>query len=84
MAMARQSFLACAALAAMSAAPFAGTGADYRLYNVVPMYLGHEAEQAARCIEMLERTGEGTALYSLTLHPEGRPATQTRQEHPVP
>ena len=75
MAMARQSFLACAALAAMSAAPFAGTGAGYRLYNVVPMYLGHEAEQAARCVEMFERTGEDTALYSLTLHPEGRPAT---------
>ena len=48
--------------------------ADYRLYNVVPMYIGHEAEQAARCVEMQDRTGEDLALYSLTLHPEGRPA----------
>ena len=45
---------------------------DYRLYNVVPMYIGHEAEQAARCVEMQARTGEDLALYSLTLHPEGR------------
>jgi len=50
--------------------------ADYRLYNVVPMYIGHEAEQAARCVEMFERTGEDLALYSLTLHPEGRPAQE--------
>lgn len=48
--------------------------AEYRLYNVVPMYIGHEAEQAARCVEMYARTGEDLALYSLTLHPEGRPA----------
>lgn len=48
--------------------------ADYRLYNIVPMYIGHEAEQAARCVEMQARTGEDLALYSLTLHPEGRPS----------
>ena len=70
--------------AAMAAASFADAGAGYRLYNVVPMCFGHEAEQAARSIEMFERTGEGSALYSLTLHPEGYPATQTRQEYPVP
>lgn len=46
----------------------------YRLYNVVPLYIGHEAEQAARCVDLYERTGEDLALYSLTLHPEGRPA----------
>ena len=50
-------------------------GESYRLYNVVPMYLGHEKEQAEKCVEMYERTGEDLALYSLTLHPEGRPAT---------
>ena len=49
--------------------------AAFRLYNIVPMYLGHEAaEQAARCVDMYERTGEDLALYSLALHPEGRPA----------
>jgi len=68
------SFFACVMVATASAS-FADAGAGYRLYNVVPMYLGHEAEQAARCVEMFERTGEDTALYSLTLHPEGRPAT---------
>lgn len=81
--LARGFFISCAAVA-LAAASFAGTGAGYRLYNVVPMCFGHEAEQAARSIEMFERTGEGSALYSLTLHPEGRPATQTRQEYPVP
>ena len=68
------SIFTCAMLAAAGASS-ADAGAGYRLYNVVPMYLGHEAEQAARCVEMFERTGEDTALYSLTLHPEGRPAT---------
>ena len=52
--------------------------AAFRLYNIVPMYLGHEAEQAARCVDMYERTGEGLALYSLALHPEGRPAKADR------
>ncbi len=52
--------------AATAAASFAYVGAGYRLYNVVPMYLGHEAEQAARCFDMFERTGEDTALYSMT------------------
>ena len=52
----------------------ATAGESYRLYNVVPMYLGHEKEQAAKCVEMYERTGEDLALYSLTLHPEGKPA----------
>lgn len=61
--------------AATAIASLAAAGAGYRLYNVVPMCLGREAEQAARCVDMFERTGEDTALYSLTLHPEGRPAT---------
>ena len=52
----------------------ARTGEPFRLYNIVPMHPGHEAEQAARCVEMYERTGEDLALYSLTLHPEGVPA----------
>ena len=64
----KRTVLAGAILAAMTGA------AEYRLYNVVPMYVGHEAEQAAKCVEMFERTGEDLALYSLTLHPEGRPA----------
>ena len=65
---------AATAVVAMIVASSLG-GMDYRLYNVVPMYIGHEAEQAANSVEMFERTGEGIALYSLSLHPEGRPAT---------
>lgn len=49
---------------------------DYTLYNVVPMALGREAEQAARCVELYERAGVDLALYSLTLHPEGVPARE--------
>ena len=64
--------LCCAVSLSCPDAAFAQ--ADYRLYNVVPMYIGHEVEQAARCVEMYGRTGEDLALYSLTLHPEGRPA----------
>ncbi len=50
--------------------------ADYDLYNVVPMSPGREAEQAARSVDLQERTGVDLALYSLSLHPEGVPATQ--------
>lgn len=54
----------------------ANAAEDFRLYNIVPMNIGREAELAARCVDMCERTGEDLALYSLTLHPEGRPATE--------
>ena len=69
---ARAKIAMCAALTAIAA----GAAQDYRLYNVVPMYSGHEVEQAAKCVEMYERTGEDLALYSLTLHPEGKPARE--------
>ena len=61
--------------AAVAFATAVGVAAEsYRLYNIVPMHVGHEQEQAARSVEMYARTGEDLALYSLTLHPEGRPA----------
>ena len=69
----RSAFAIASAFLLSGAAAFAGEG--YRLYNIVPMYIGHEAEQAAKCVEMYERTGVDLALYSLTLHPEGRPAS---------
>lgn len=47
---------------------------NFKLYNIVPNYDGHEVEQAAKCVEMYERTGVPLAMYSLTLHPEGKPA----------
>ena len=64
---------AVAALACLAALVAGATESGFRLYNVVPMYLGHEAEQAAKSVEMYERTGEDLALYSLTLHPSVPP-----------
>ena len=49
-------------------------GADFTLYNVVPFSPGAERVAAADAREYLERTGNDLVLYSLTLHPEGRPA----------
>ena len=72
-----KSLLSVLVVGVSCAAVLAGTfpqNRGYRLYNVVPLYIGHEAEQAARCVDLYERTGEDLALYSLTLHPEGRPA----------
>ena len=54
---------------AASAAP-----AGFTLYNVVPRSLGREDVAAADAVELQERTGVDLALYSLALHPEGRPA----------
>ena len=59
------------------AAVFAATaafGADFTLYNVVPFSPGNEKVAAADAKEYLGRTGNDLVLYSLTLHPEGRPA----------
>lgn len=64
---------AVAGLACLAALAAGATESGFRLYNVVPMYLGHEAEQAAKSVEMYERTGEDLALYSLTLHPSVPP-----------
>ena len=63
---------ALAVLALSASCP--SSAADYTLYNVVPMALDHEAEQAAKAVEMYDRTGADLSLYSLTLHPEGVPA----------
>ena len=62
-------FVIAAALAATAAC-----GADFTLYNVVPFSSGNEKVAAADAKEYLERTGNDLVLYSLTLHPEGRPA----------
>ncbi len=56
---------------------FAAKGGEvpvFRLFNIVPMVIGREGEQAARCVDLQERTGVDLALYCLTLHPEGVPA----------
>ena len=49
---------------------------DFTLYNVVPFSPGNEKVSAADAQEYCERTGNDLVLYSLTLHPEGRPAIE--------
>ena len=63
-------FLAWNALAASVAV----SSADFTLYNVVPFSPGRESRSAMDAKEYRERTGNDLVLYSLTLHPEGRPA----------
>ena len=50
--------------------------ADFTLYNVAQFSPGNENVAAADAKEYLERTGNDLVLYSLTLHPEGRPAIE--------
>ena len=45
-------------------------------YNVVPCSPGQEKLLADQMIELEERTGIRIALYTLTLHPEGFPASR--------
>ena len=49
-------------------------GENFRLYNIVPCLPGEETEAAARAVDLQRRTGVDHALYSLTLHPTGKPA----------
>ena len=50
--------------------------ADFVIYNIVPFSPGREAQSAADCREYMARTGGDLVLYSMTLHPEGRPAME--------
>ena len=65
-----------AVFAAAFAASAAALGADFTLYNIVPFSPGREDVAAADAKEYFERTGSDLVLYSLTLHPEGRPAIE--------
>ena len=51
-------------------------GIDFTLYNVMPFSPGREAQCAADCRDFRDRTGCDLELYSLTLHPEGKPAME--------
>ena len=64
-------FLVLAVALALSSDVFC---ADFTLYNVVPFSPENETVAAADAKEYFERTGNDLVLYSLTLHPEGRPA----------
>lgn len=49
---------------------------SFTVYNVVPFSPGREDVAAADVKDLRSRTGVDTALYSLTLHPEGKPAIE--------
>ena len=67
--------------AAALVASAVASGADFVLYNVVPFSPGREDVAAADAKEYLERTGNDLVLYSLTLHPEGRPAIEKARRY---
>ena len=47
---------------------------DFKFFNIVPYFPGHEEETANDLIELYQRTGINRILYSLSFHPEGRNA----------
>lgn len=46
----------------------------FTFLNILPYSPGREKEIARRAVDYMQRTGNETVLYSLTLHPEGFPA----------
>ena len=72
-----QNFVKGVALAMAATA----SGAGFTLYNVAQFSPGNEKVAAADAKEYLERTGNDLVLYSLTLHPEGRPAIEKVRRH---
>lgn len=47
----------------------------FTMYNIIPFSPGREEVAAKDVKEYTQRTGNRIVLYSLTLHPEGKPAT---------
>ena len=60
----------------LAAAGITAAEPGYLFFNVVPCSIGEEQRQAKNMIELEKRTGIDIALYSLTLHPEGAPASR--------
>ena len=60
----------------LTAAKMTAAEPGYLFFNVVPCSIGQEQQQAQKMIELEKRTGIDIALYSLTLHPEGAPASR--------
>ena len=50
---------------------------SFSMLNIIPASPGREEIAAADAKEFAERTGNPYCLYSLTLHPQGRPAMKT-------
>ena len=70
----------CAALSLVAAADgFREVVAEdsFSMLNIIPSSPGREEVAAADAKEFAERTGNPYCLYSLTLHPQGKPAMKT-------
>lgn len=46
----------------------------YEIYNILPCSLGAEERVAADAKEYVRQTGKDVVLYSMSFHPQGRPA----------
>ena len=47
---------------------------DFMALNIIPFSPGREDVAAADAVEYFKRTGNDIVLYTMTLHPQGRPA----------
>ena len=47
---------------------------DFNFFNIIPYSPGKEKELAADVLDYLDKTGNDTVLYCLSLHPQGFPA----------
>jgi len=61
-------------LLSLAVAGMAPAAEEFRALNVIPFSPGCEKRLAADCVEYAKRTGNREVLYSMTLHPEGKPA----------
>ena len=52
-------------------------GDSFTMLNIIPSSPGREEIAAADAVEFAERTGNPYCLYSMTLHPQGKPAMKT-------
>lgn len=50
---------------------------SFIMLNIIPSSPGREEVAAADAIEFVERTGNPYCLYSMSLHPQGKPAMKT-------
>ena len=73
-------WLGAALVSAVALCAAAGTDA-FTLYNVMPYSPEREEVAAADAIELQARTGVDLAMYSLTLHPEGKPAIAKAEKY---
>ena len=69
--------IACIFVVAASVAAADG----FQNYNIMAFSPGREAQVAAYALEYNARTGGDLVLYSLSLHPEGRPAIEKAERY---